>query len=65
MQPIDLPLTFSGHPDQAQPLEAIELFGMRIKGNWPTDNIAETDSAAEGMRKMRARAKIIEEEERE
>lgn len=28
MQPIDQPLTFEGHPDQARPLEAAELFGL-------------------------------------
>ena len=37
MQPIDLPLTFGGHPDSAQPLEAVELFGIRVRGNLPTD----------------------------
>ena len=37
MEPIDRPLTFEGHPDQARPLEAVELFGIRVRGNTPTD----------------------------
>ena len=37
MEPIDVPLTFGGHPDQARPLEAVELFGIRVRGNTPTD----------------------------
>ena len=38
MQPIDCELTFAGHPDQARPLEASELFGLRIRANRPIDN---------------------------
>lgn len=44
-QPIDLPLTFGGHPDQTEPAEPANLFGIRIVtpfefaevGDWPSE----------------------------
>ena len=44
-QPIDLPLSFEGHPDQTEPAEPANLFGIRIVtpfefaevGDWPSE----------------------------
>ena len=43
MQPIDLPLTFGGHPDHSEPGDLDTLFGVHIQtpvefsevGDWP------------------------------
>ena len=35
MKPIDLPLTFEGHPDQVEPQSATELMGLRLD-SWGT-----------------------------